>query len=236
MRLQLQPSLLLLVLLLLHRQHAQAAAAASHRASACTVVTAATSPTPLEELAAKEVRRYWYARVGRLPDAARQLHKEAFGETVVVGTHGAIRQLFARAAGGPVPAAFLSRAAGPHGASPEAHTVQTVCLTPDHNLIVVTGATPKAVLYAAYTFAEQLGVRFMLHGDVLPAVNVTFQLPTNLSLSLTPSFALRGLQPFHDFVAGMLPYGCLSLSLALSVSLSLSLTPPCALCGFCRRP
>ena len=41
------------------------AKAISHRS---TVISAATAPTPLEELAAKEVRRYWYARVGRLPN------------------------------------------------------------------------------------------------------------------------------------------------------------------------
>ena len=89
-----------------------------------------------------------------------------------------------------------------HSASSDAHMVRTVHLTADYHVIVVCGATPKAVLYAAYTFAEQLGARFMLHGDVLPAVNATFRLPTNLSLSLTPAFALRGLQPFHDFSAG----------------------------------
>ncbi len=33
-----------------------------------TVISAAAAPTPLEELAAKEVWRYWYARVGRLPN------------------------------------------------------------------------------------------------------------------------------------------------------------------------
>eukprot|EP01044_Picomonas_judraskeda_P010641 COSAG03_NODE_1385_length_4188_cov_90.131817_5_plen_70_part_00 len=46
-------------------QQQQAAAASHHRS---TVISAAAAPTPLEELAAKEVRRYWYARVGRLPN------------------------------------------------------------------------------------------------------------------------------------------------------------------------
>jgi hypothetical protein len=56
-------SLLLAALLPLSQR--QQAAAASHRS---TVISAASAPTPLEELAAKEVRRYWYARVGRLPN------------------------------------------------------------------------------------------------------------------------------------------------------------------------
>ena len=119
----------------------------------------------------------------------------------MVGTYDAVQRLLARAAGSTAEAVFLS-AVTLHSASPDAHMVQTVRLTADYHVIVVSGATPKAVLYAAYTFAEQLGTRFMLHGDVLPAVNATFRLPTNLSLSLTPAFALRGLQPFHDFTAG----------------------------------
>lgn len=57
-------SLLLAALFPLLQQ--QQAAAASHHRS--TVISAAAAPTPLEELAAKEVRRYWYARVGRLPN------------------------------------------------------------------------------------------------------------------------------------------------------------------------
>ena len=133
--------------------------------------------------------------------------EDASGETVVVGTHDAVQRLLARATGGTAATAFLS-AGTSHSASPDAHTVKTVRLTPDHHLVVVSGDTPKAVLYAAYTFAEQLGARFMLYGDVLPAADAAFRLPMNLSLSLTPAFALRGLQPFHDFVAGMLPFNC----------------------------
>ena len=60
-------SLLLAALFPLLQQQQQAAAA-SHQRSTCTVISAAAAPTPLEELAAKEVRRYRYARVGRLPN------------------------------------------------------------------------------------------------------------------------------------------------------------------------
>ena len=55
-------------------------------------------------------------------------------------------------------------------------------------------------LRAAYRLAEHLGVRFYLHGDVVPDE----QIPLEIHLDETgkPLFALRGIQPFHDFPEG----------------------------------
>ena len=58
-----------------------------------------------------------------------------------------------------------------------------------------------AVLYAAYHFAETLGVRFYLHGDVLPDRRIPFVLP-DLDETHTPLFETRGILPFHDFTEG----------------------------------
>jgi hypothetical protein len=160
----------------------------------------------LEALAAKEIRRYWYARTGRLPTITATaggplaLH----GEVVVVGTHGRVRRLLAEHHGGAAVAAFDAGLAGCGGktGSADAHAVTTVLHSGSRHVVAVSGASPKAVLYAGYTFAEHaLGARFLLHGDILPPADPAFTLPAKLGLSLSPAFALRGLQPFHDFVA-----------------------------------
>jgi len=67
--------------------------------------------------------------------------------------------------------------------------------------LTITGGSDLAVLYGAYDMAEKLGVRFYLHGDVIPDGKVAFALP-QLDEAHRPLFALRGIQPFHDFPEG----------------------------------
>jgi len=65
----------------------------------------------------------------------------------------------------------------------------------------ITGGSDIAALYGAYDFAEHLGVRFYLHGDVIPDKKIPFVLP-NLNVTRNPLFNARGIQPFHDFQEG----------------------------------
>jgi hypothetical protein len=65
----------------------------------------------------------------------------------------------------------------------------------------ISGGSPQALLYGAYEFAEQLGVRFYLHGDVIPDEKIPFRLP-DLDIQKKPLFATRGILPFHDFPEG----------------------------------
>jgi hypothetical protein len=65
----------------------------------------------------------------------------------------------------------------------------------------ITGGSDVAVLYGVYHFAETLGVRFYLHGDVVPDKKIPFALPT-LDETHKPLFDQRGIQPFHDFPEG----------------------------------
>ncbi len=58
-----------------------------------------------------------------------------------------------------------------------------------------------ATLYGAYAFIEKLGVRFSLDGDVIPDERIEFRIP-DLDDAAHPLFALRGIQPFHDFAEG----------------------------------
>jgi len=67
--------------------------------------------------------------------------------------------------------------------------------------LTISGGSPLALLYGAYEFAEQLGVRFYLHGDVIPDKKISFSLP-DLDIHKKPLFNLRGILPFHDFPEG----------------------------------
>ncbi len=64
----------------------------------------------------------------------------------------------------------------------------------------IAGGSDLGVLYGAYRYAELLGVRFYLHGDVVPDERLG-KLPVANETG-KPAFALRGIQPFHDFMEG----------------------------------
>ena len=67
--------------------------------------------------------------------------------------------------------------------------------------LTLPGGDDQAVLYAAYHFAGTLGVRFYLHGDVVPDRRIPFDLP-DLDETHAPLFETRGILPFHDFTQG----------------------------------
>ena len=67
--------------------------------------------------------------------------------------------------------------------------------------MLIIGGDPIGTLYGAYRFAEHLGVRFYLHGDVVPDEQIPPELPKVDEVG-KPLFALRGIQPFHDFPEG----------------------------------
>ena len=103
----------------------------------------------------------------------------------------------------PVVTGFLSDAklkAAVEGLAAEQYLLKTL----QHNgrpVLLVVGGDPMGTLYGAYRLAEHLGVRFYLHGDVLPDKQVPLDMP-NLDEVRKPLFALRGIQPFHDFPEG----------------------------------
>lgn len=73
-------------------------------------------------------------------------------------------------------------------------------LKTDRPVLTIAGGSEIAVLYGAYAFAEKLGVRFYLHGDVIPDERMPFAIPT-LEETREPLFALRGVNPWgsHPF-------------------------------------
>lgn len=73
-------------------------------------------------------------------------------------------------------------------------------LRTDGTVLTIAGGSGVAVLYGAYAFAEKLGVRFNLHGDVVPDEQSPFSLPV-LDETRKPLFGLRGVNPWgsHPF-------------------------------------
>lgn len=158
------------------------------------VVVLPRHASSLEELAAREVRRYLYHVTGALPrlmptDGALSLGP---GHTVVVGrSDRSVVRVLAEKAG------LLTAL---EALAPEEYLLRTAHLGSRTTTLIV-GGDDVGTLYGAYRFAEKLGVRFYLDGDVLPDRQTPLD---RLSVDEVgrPKFALRGIQPFHDFPEG----------------------------------
>jgi hypothetical protein len=152
----------------------------------------------MEQLAAREVRRYIYLRTGRRPAIVSEAEGlQGKGEAILVARKGraALKGIRAEA----------SLAVALEGLAPQSYCLKT--LSPAQSpgaggaLLLVIGGDDAGTLYAAYGFAERLGVRFYLHGDVIPDEQEPWEMPV-LDERGAPLFALRGIQPFHDFPEG----------------------------------
>jgi len=141
-----------------------------------------------ESLAAREVRRYVYLRTGGLPVIKTQsgaaessvilIARKDRPELKSIVNDAAVLEAVAALK----PQEYLLKKTGAHS-------------------LLIAGGDDAGVLYGAYAFAEKLGVRFYLHGDVAPDEKVQFAIP-DLNETGRPLFALRGIQPFHDFPEG----------------------------------
>jgi len=162
-----------------------AAASAAPGAATARVVHAAGA-SKLEVLAAREVRRYVYLRTGALLDVASGATDGApgGGDAVVVAR-----------ADRPLPAGIAERA---HRLGPQGYLIATAA----PGRVYLVGADDAAVLYAAYRYAERLGVGFGLDGDAIPDGRVPLDLRAAVEEVGRPRFELRGIQPFHDFPEG----------------------------------
>jgi len=129
----------------------------------------------VEKLAAKEIRKYIYLRSGTLADIHIGLPSKKVRGWAIVLTIDVLqdKQEF------------------------KIKSYQGMNV----KVVRINGGSPQALLYAAYEFAEQLGVRFYLHGDVIPDAQVSFWLP-DLDIHKKPLFKTRGILPFHDFPEG----------------------------------
>jgi Malectin domain len=146
----------------------------------------------LEELAAKEIRRYLYLRTGKLLRIeARPDVSAAPGEAIVIVN----KVRFPASGFGDIE---LRRRVGALG--PQEYLLKTFPHRKKAALLVA-GGDDIGTLYGAYRLAERLGVRFYLHGDVVPDRQIPFRLP-EVDEPGKPLFRLRGIHPFHDFPEG----------------------------------
>ncbi|MYE89218.1 hypothetical protein F4X33_09515 [Candidatus Poribacteria bacterium] len=71
--------------------------------------------------------------------------------------------------------------------------------------LVVRGGSPRATLWAVYELIERWGVRYLLHGDVLPAP-CPFHLP-DLDVVMEPTLPVRQWRVINDFACGPESWG-----------------------------
>ncbi len=156
------------------------------------VIIISKDAAALEDLAAREIRRYLYLRTGELvpierradpadghPNAVVILDKNHF-QTASVGDES-LRQ-------------------GVAGLGEQEYLLRTIPQS-GKTLALVVGGDGVGTLYGAYRLAESLGVRFYLHGDVVPDGRVPLKIPV-VEETGRPLFRLRGIHPFHDFPEG----------------------------------
>jgi hypothetical protein len=165
---------------------------------AATAIVAWPQAPYAERLAAREVRRYAYLRSGRLlpigdPAAAEENSILVGSKDRVLAAAQDVRPWKAMLDHGKLRTALAAL-------KPEEYLLTGVA-GPDGAGLLVAGGDPVGTLYAAYRLAERWGVRFYLHGDVVPDGRVALEI-LNFEEHGRPLFDRRGIQPFHDFPEG----------------------------------
>lgn len=163
----------------------------AHGSTTTTIVCPVSAPFALK-LAAKEIRRYFYLRTGRLAEIASG---KRTGDLVAVATKDSPGDSDLV---GNVP---VREKANISGLAAEQYLIKSTERNDGGCAVLIIGGDPIGALYGAYRFAELLGVRFYLHGDVVPDDPIPPELPKVDEVG-RPLFALRGIQPFHDFPEG----------------------------------
>lgn len=148
---------------------------------------------PLIELASKEIRRYTYLRTGELLNIASD--SGISGNQVIVATHDSpiVRR--------------LSDVQAPKGG----FFIKSV-KQKGTDVLIIAGDSDISTLYGAYRFAELLGCRFYLHGDVIPDKRIPLILsgfdeqgqPTTKN---SRQWTTRGIQPFQNFPPSAVMWG-----------------------------
>lgn len=146
------------------------------RGRAAPTVVCPPNAAPQMQLAAREIVRYVYLRKGSLPTIDSRL--PAHGDVIVLAIDPSL------------------------GA--EAFAIRTA-VHADGRVWTITGGGSLGVLYGAYRYAELLGVRFYLHGDVIP--DEPLETLPDINDTGAPLFALRGLNPWGSHPFGFDAWG-----------------------------
>jgi len=145
------------------------------KAGSGIVLVRPESVTPMQELALGELQRYLYLRTRAVPAIADQAPEA--GDAILL-------------------------AVTPDDLDEQEYRLSTQPAGACRH-VTIAGGDDRGVLYGAYHLIETLGVRFELHGDVIPDEELPedWRLP-DVNEDGSPLFALRGLLPFHDFPEG----------------------------------
>ncbi len=169
---------------------------ASYLAAGQVTIVEPAKADLLEHLAAKEIRRYLYLRTDALaPIISSDGKLPAEGDLIVIGKSG---QPLIETTVGSIGSVKLAESL-----QPEQYILKTVSRggPGGRKALFVGGGDSIGALYGAYRLAEHFGVRFYLHGDVVPDQKIALALP-DLEDRGEPLFKTRGIQPFHDFPEG----------------------------------
>jgi hypothetical protein len=162
------------------------------QAASTPLIVSPENASWMERVAALEVRRYLFVRTGQLlPMVTDRVALRGRSSIYIARKDRAILQDVSGSSAAQTITSLES----------QSYWLKTISSKPGPNLIIA-GGDDAGVLYGAYRFAEQLGIRFYLDGDVIPDERLTsWKLPI-LDEKGIPLFKTRGIQPFHDFPEG----------------------------------
>jgi hypothetical protein len=155
-------------------------------ARAAIEIRATPGGSATQQLAVKELVRYLYLRTGVLPEQIAECG------SIVVTSKGT---------------ALLSDAlvgAAAEDLQPQQFVLKTTRAAGTRTWWIV-GGDDLGTLYGAYRFAEKLGVRFYLHGDVVPDERLA-TIP-DVDDTGKPLFGLRGVNPWGSHPFGFDAWG-----------------------------
>ena len=163
--------------------------------SGCTVkndyqILISSEANNSEKLAAKEIRRYIYLTTDELLPIIQTDSPSQSMNSIIIATQE--KELLGNIYDLP-PSKYKNL-------SEQECILQSLTDGWQMSLFIIGGGS-AGILYGAYHFAEIMGVRFYLDGDVVPDFKQSLTIPA-LNEKISPIFDLRGILPFHDFPEG----------------------------------
>jgi alpha-glucuronidase len=124
--------------------------------------------SPLEKLAAKEIRRYLYLRTGKLVSIEPRENLADLGRPAILVCQ---KERF-------LEADFADEELKQKvaGLGEQEYLLKTFPQT-GRQILLVAGGDETGTLCGSYRLAEKMGVRFYLHGDAVPDRQVSLELP-----------------------------------------------------------
>jgi len=137
---------------------------------AAVTIVSPSDATTAELLAAQEVRRYLYLRTGQLlPIVHSDKNLPSKTALIIVGQKDrpAVKTITYKNA---------ELASSTASLKSQQYLIKTIN-SRGRQTLLITGGDSIGTLYAAYRFAEHLGVRFYMHGDTIPDERIALKIP-----------------------------------------------------------